>query len=60
MANMTAVIKVNGVVCEMLNSRTIKMYGRKKTIHFRPTKTTDKMVENHIFTGRWFATKMRT
>lgn len=52
MANMTAVIKVNGVVCEQIRSNQIKMYGRKKMLYTR------KMVENHVLTGKWTSVKV--
>jgi hypothetical protein len=50
--NMIPVRKINGVVCEIVNDRQIKMYGRKKMVYWKG----GKMVENHVLTGKWTRT----
>ena len=51
--NMEAVVKINGVVCPKVND-FIQMYGRKKRLYIK----SGKIVENHIFSGKWKSVKI--
>ena len=50
--NMEHVTEVNGVLCEMVTTAQIKMYGRKKMVYWK----SHKMVENHVLNGKWTRT----
>lgn len=53
--NLQSVIKINGVVCELVNHRTIIMNGRKKQLYL----SSRKIVENDRKTGKWRSIPIR-
>jgi len=52
--NMQSVIKINGIVCEKQGD-FILMYNRKKRLFIK----SGKIVENHIFSGKFTSLKVK-
>ena len=52
--NMETIAVVNGVICRQ-DGNFIRMYGRKKRIFPK----SNKLVENHILTGKFISRKIR-
>jgi len=52
--NMQSVIKINGIVCEKQGD-FIEMYSRKKRLFLK----SKKIVENHIFSGKFKSVKVK-